>query len=317
MRFSIDNTIQNGLDLLILQDGRTGTEVSVLPAFGALLHDFSVRAEGTLRNCIDNYTGHEELQEELSLSFKGSKLSPFPCRIPEGKYRFNHAEYEFKTKFIDGSAIHGLLYNKTFSLINAKTNDQSASIMLQYEYNQDDPGYPFNYRCQVEYVLLEGALLKIRTTLFNPGEELIPVADGWHPYFILGGKIDNWLLSFEAESLVEFDERLIPTGNLTSYRIFEHPLPIGDTFLDNCFLLKPARNGPVCRLTNPASQLSLTVFADENYPYLQIYTPPHRNSIAIENLSGAPDCFNNQMGLHLLRPGDSQSFTLSYALHAL
>jgi Galactose mutarotase and related enzymes len=51
---------------------------------------------------------------------------------------------------------------------------------------------------------------------------------------------------------------------------------------------------------------------NENYPYLQVYTPPHRQSIAIENLSAAPDVFNNRMGLIELEPGERIGFSCSY-----
>jgi aldose 1-epimerase len=68
----------------------------------------------------------------------------------------------------------------------------------------------------------------------------------------------------------------------------------------------------VCHLRNPENGWELLFFAEKQYPYLQIYTAPHRKSIAIENLSGAPDCLNNDMGLIILEPGQSQTFTLSY-----
>ena len=87
--------------------------------------------------------------------------------------------------------------------------------------------------------------------------------------------------------------------------------------LDNCFLLKTGHDKPACKLVNPSNGLSLSFFTDATYRYLQIYTPPHRSSIAIENLSAAPDCFNNKMGLLLLLPGDSQTFTVSYQLSTL
>jgi aldose 1-epimerase len=52
----------------------------------------------------------------------------------------------------------------------------------------------------------------------------------------------------------------------------------------------------------------------KNYPYLQVYTPDHRRSIAIENLSSPPDSFNNLMGLITLGPEDSATFHLQYKL---
>jgi len=48
------------------------------------------------------------------------------------------------------------------------------------------------------------------------------------------------------------------------------------------------------------------------YPYLQLYIPPDRNSIAIENLSGAPNALNNKMGLHVVKPQNNIVFDTSY-----
>jgi aldose 1-epimerase len=47
---------------------------------------------------------------------------------------------------------------------------------------------------------------------------------------------------------------------------------------------------------------------------LQIYTPEDRKSIAIENLSSAPDAFNNGMGLLVLEPGETKMFTTTYQI---
>jgi aldose 1-epimerase len=146
----------------------------------------------------------------------------------------------------------------------------------------------------------------------NLGKTVIPIADGWHPYFQLGGKIDDWRLQFYSEAMLEFDAKLIPTGKLLQYNAFETPRLIGDTFLDNCFSLKPDLVSPACEIYHPATGLTVAFFPDASYPYLQIYTPPARTSIAVENLSGAPDCFNNRMGLILLPPGHSQIFTVRY-----
>ena len=41
------------------------------------------------------------------------------------------------------------------------------------------------------------------------------------------------------------------------------------------------------------------------YNFLQVYTPPHRKSIAIEPMTCAPDAFNNKDGLIVLGPFES------------
>jgi aldose 1-epimerase len=320
MHFSIRHVQENGLSLVNLADERSGTEVSILPGYGATLHAFRVRSPSAdlmatpdaLFNVIDNYAGLAEVEEQMGKSFKGPKLSPFPCRIAKAAYRFAGKEYIFSRSFGDGTAIHGLLYDKPFSITDEAANESSASLTLQYEYKRQDAGYPFQYNCLVKYILHPENLLEVRTMVTNLDDSAIPIADGWHPYFHLGGKIDDWLLRFNAESIVEFDDQLIPSGRLLTFDDFNKERPIGHTQLDNCFVLAPGEPGPVCSLFNPGSGLRISFFPDAGYPYLQIFTPPGRQSVAIENLSAAPNCFNNNMGLTLLSPGHSQTFTVKY-----
>jgi aldose 1-epimerase len=313
MSFSIRHRQEQGLDLINIEDDSNGTVISVLPGFGAALQVFSVRTgEAEVFNVIDSYAGLPELKAELGRSFKGSKLSPFPCRIRDGKYRFEGREFHFSRLFPDGTAIHGLLYDKPFSVQEETITGHSAAVMMGYSYKSEDPGYPFEYDCQVRYILHADNDLEVVTSVTNLDKTAIPIADGWHPYFRLGGRIDDWQLRFHSAAIVEFDNQLVPTGSLLQYNEFETARLIGDMFLDNCFSVKPDLVSAACEIHHPGSGLTVSLFPDSRYPYLQIYTPPHRTSIAIENLSGAPDCFNNQMGLMLLSPGHSQIFTVRY-----
>ena len=250
--------------------------------------------------------------KDLGISFKSSKLSPFPCRIAAGKYSFEGQSYQFKNIFGDCTAIHGLLYNKAFTITEEMADDSFAALNLEYVYKNDDPAYPFVYSCRARYVLHGDGVLEVETKVTNLGDKTIPIADGWHPYFQLGGKVNDWQLQFYSDAIVEFDEHLVPTGNLARYDTFTSSRLIGDTFLDNCFVLKPGLTNAACELYSPANGLKVSFFPETAYPYLQIYTPPSRQSIAIENLSAAPDAFNNKMGLILLRGGHSQIFTVRY-----
>jgi aldose 1-epimerase len=314
MNFSIRHLEENGLHLVILRDETTATEIALLPAHGALLHAFKVRlpASASLFNVIDNYRDSAQLEKEIGISFKSPKLSPFPCRIGEGKYTFEGREYQFRKLFNDGNAIHGLLFNKAFIVLEETTDESSATLAMEYRYNREDDAYPFDYVCAVRYILHPDSMLEVVTTVTNLDKQVIPIADGWHPYFQLGGKADGWQVQFHASALVEFNERLVPTGKLLQYDVFDSPRLLGDTFLDNCFALKQEIVSPACELFNPANGLRVSFYPDTSYPYLQIYTPATRQSIAVENLSGTPDCFNNKMGLTLLQPGHSQIFTARY-----
>jgi aldose 1-epimerase len=313
MSFSIRHAQEHGFDLINIEDESNGTVIALLPGFGAILHAFIVRTpDGSAFNVIDSYSDLNELNRELARSFKGPKLSPFPCRIRDGKYEFGGKTYQFNRLFGDGTAIHGLIYDKPFSILEEAISDHSGTVLLEHSYKKDDPGYPFDYDCRVRYILHSDSVLEIVTSVTNLDRTVIPIADGWHPYFQLGGKIDDWRLQFHAAAIVEFDRQLIPTGKLVKYDVFETLHPIGDTFLDNCFSLKPELVSAACEIQHPETGLTISFFPDASYPYLQVYTPPGRTSIAVENLSGAPDCFNNRMGLTQLQPGHSQIFTVRY-----
>jgi aldose 1-epimerase len=313
MSFTIRHTQEHGLELINIEDESNGTVVSLLPGFGASLHAFTVRMpDDSAFNVVDGYADLYELKSEMARSFKGPKLSPFPCRIRDGKYPFEGKTYTFSRLFGDGTAIHGLIFDKPFSILEEATDEHSGTVFLDHSYKKEDPGYPFDYDCQVRYVLHPDSVLEVVTSVTNMDQTVIPIADGWHPYFRLGGKIDDWRLQFHSTAMLEFDKQLIPTGKLLQYSIFGTARPIGDTILDNCFSLKPDLVGAACEIRHPGTGLTIAFFPDASYPYLQIYTPPGRTSIAVENLSGAPDCFNNKMGLTFLAPGHSQIFTARY-----
>ncbi|MFI5156149.1 MAG: aldose 1-epimerase, partial [Chitinophagales bacterium] len=260
------------------------------------------------------YSSLEDLRKNLDRSYKSSKLSPFPCRIREGKYRWKGKDFEFRNKFMDGSAIHGLLFNKDFAVVKEFSNHSMASITLNYQYRNDDPAYPHDYDCEIIYSLYPSQTLQVQTRLINKGQEDLPIADGWHPYFRLGGTADEWVMHFETEAMIEFDKHLVPTGRLIPFEPFNPPAKIGATEMDNCFKLKIPKDIPACELFNPINKLKISFYPGIGYPYLQVYIPPHRKTVAIENLSAPPDCFNNKMGLTVLKPGASENLELVYKL---
>jgi len=312
MSFSVKRLTKNGLSLVGLQDTATNTIITILPGYGASLYGFEFPVQNEHINIIDNYTNQQEIDQSLHIFYKSSKLSPFVCRLRNGKYSIDGQEYELPDKFSDGNAIHGLLYNRPFKIVDEFADDNMAMVSMRYHFKKENPGYPFDYVCEVRYTLLPRQILQVETTLLNLDNRPIPIADGWHPYFQLGGAINDYELQFSSDNMVEFDAHLIPTGNMVHNDAFAHPAVIGDRELDNCFELYLMADRPCCVLFNPHNRVWLSIFTNNRYPYLQVYTPSHRKSIAIENLSAAPDCFNNGMGLLMLAPSRSQTFTVWY-----
>lgn len=314
MAFESKQTVENGLHITELIHTENQTRIQILPEAGALFHGWILERNGQSINLIDHYVDADDLAANLTDSYKSANLSPFACRIPEGKYTYQGQTYEFVHKFSDGNAIHGLLADKPFQAGDVHETGQQISAAFRYAYRKDDGGYPFNYDCTVVYTLHADNRVTLETTVKNISDRTIPIVDGWHPYFTTGSRVNDCQLQFFSKEVIEFDDRLIPTGELTPYRAYEKARLLGDTELDHSFLVDEKAPQPKCTFSDPNRGISLQFYPSEHYPVLQIYTPPHRNSIAIETLSGAPDAFNNGIGLILLEPGESQVFSVTYGV---
>ena len=311
--FSISHIKEGGFEKTVLQDGNTGTAVELIPSCGAILHGFSVDHHGNMLNLVEQYDSSEDFGLNVaSKGFKSCKLSPFACRINKALYRFGGKEYRIEKFLLNGSALHGLLFDAVFEETERVAEEDKAQLTLLHQYGGTDPGYPFHFDCRVSYILGKDNSLDIRTTIINRDKGLIPVQDGWHPYFQFGNSINELELEFQSKEMLEFTDELIPTGRLIPYQEFGSIRKIGDTFFDNCFTLNFAECEPLCVLRDPKRGIQLEIRPAESYPYLQLYTPPHRNSIAIENLSAAPDAFNNGMGMITLEPGGKVDFETNY-----
>jgi aldose 1-epimerase len=318
--FSVSTRDEEGFQLILLSDDSSGTRVEVIPACGAILHSFSVWHQYKLKNIIDHYSSKKEFDTEMEAKgFKGAKLSPFVCRMKEGKYHHEEKEYTIDKFYLGADAIHGLLYDAPFEVTHQQADKGKAVVELMYSYKGTDAGYPFLFDCKIIYELRKNNHLTLTTSIINRDEKLIPVCDGWHPYFTFGGKIDECLLEFQSKEILEFDESLIPTGQLIPYTEFGTLKKIGTTHFDNCFTVNfadPIAIGsqPKLILRDAEQNLQLEIKLEQSYPYLQIYIPSHRQSIAIENLSAAPDAFNNGIGLISLSPGEESVFRTTYTI---
>jgi aldose 1-epimerase len=288
-----------------LEDTVQDIRVDIVPSAGAILNAWWVGGQ----NIVDGYEGREDFQNRVHAGFRSAKLLPFVCRLHKATYRWQEQEYRLDKFLLNGSALHGIVYDQAFSVM-AETQDESGcSVEMEYQYAGEHPGYPFPFSCKVRYVLREAGILEITTWLANAdsASSAIPMVDGWHPYFTLGGVADHWWLKISTDQMMEYDEALIPTGRYLRDSTFTEGALIGDIRLDNGFLLSD-KPGPFCTLKNLETGLAVTFLQQVNYPFLQLYIPDHRKSIAIENLSGAPDAFNNGIGLIALAPGMSRTF---------
>ena len=254
--------------------------------------------------------GHELIKDMLPMTyedtFASAILFPFANRIKDGHYEFEDNTYQFDINEAKlHNALHGLVYNKTFEVVREDTTETAASVTLVYHEKNKCNGFPYTYAIYLEYILSENTL-DLNVEVKNTDTKTFPFILGWHPYF-LSKDLFNSHLVFDCNKKIEMDERNIAIG--TSYIDNIDSFKIADQFLDDCFILE---SKTILFLT-PSYILELKTTEEDCF--LQLYTPPHANTIAIEPTTGISDSFNNGVGLKTLHPNEAYKIGWTLALN--
>ena len=308
MQFQIKQNTVNHVALIQLLDIELGVTIDILTR-GALINSWLIRQGDKSQQFIMGNPLNAAKEFE-SQGFRSAKMSPYVCRLYKGQYAHLNTNYTMDRFYMGEHAIHGIMYDADFIVQATEANEHQAAVILVHHYHASDKGYPFPFTMHVKWILEKNNKVSVQTTIMNDGTVSIPIVDGWHPYFTLGESIDHCTLQFSSKGKMEYDSDLLPTGNTIADDRFSNGLKIGDLQLDDGYELSAENRS--CTLQN--EQFILQINPSSLYPYLQLYTPPDIKSIAIENLSGAPNAFNNKIGLHIVKPQENIVFETSYQI---
>ena len=279
--------LKNSLNLFEIEDSSKTSYAKIHLNLGGSLQEL------TLSN-------HQLIKDLHPLTYNNTYASailfPFANRIADGSYVFDHKTYQLDiNQKEENNALHGLVYNKTFEIIDQKTTPEKAEVLLRYEELMYSKGFPFTYTIDLTYILTKDSL-DLNVTVKNSDTKTFPFTIGWHPYFI-SQDLSKSAVHFKSHQKCVFDERNI-TQRMDKIAIDE-PFLIEDKSLDDCFSLDFNEIG----FETP--QYSFSLKSSEKDNFLQLYTPPHQNAIAIEPTTGISDSFNNGVGLKTLKSNDS------------
>jgi aldose 1-epimerase len=273
--------------------------VKLFPNLGGSVQELIVNDT----NIIDGITIDEEGLKDYKSTYKSSVLFPFPNRIEDGAYDYKGNSYQCEiNEPAVNNAIHGLVYNKPFEMVECQIYEERAKIILRYVSDGNLPGFPFPFQLDLVYRISFQGGLSLSFIAKNTGKESFPYGMGWHPYFCTEN-LNDASFSFSSKDFYACNNRSIPFNTKDSELPKEFTLE--DKTFDDAYSLNNAR----CDFNSDSFNLSL----DFKYPegtYLQIYTPPHRKSIAIEPMTCVANSFNNQIGFAELKPGDSDTWRI-------
>lgn len=264
------------------------------------------------REVLDGYD-----EAEMCAGGRGQLLAPWPNRLAGGAYTWAGTRRQTAlTEPEAHNAIHGLARWANWSVPDATPQPWTPATppdTTQVNYRlHPQPGWPWTLDFRVTYRLVPDQGLEVRTSVTNVSAEECPVGFGWHPY--LKAAVDGATLTVPADTTYETDERGIPTGRRPVAGTdvdFRSPRLIGPAKLDVAFTdLARDDHGRAEVVLQPAGSDPYTLWVDENYTHLMIFTGDtlsdesrRRQGLAIEPMTGAADMLNNHDGLRTLEPG--------------
>ena len=243
-------------------------------------------------------------------------MLPWPNRIEDGSYEFDGKQMQLPlTEPEHGNAIHGLVRGATWSVVDLAPD----RVVMEYVL-EPQPGYPFTLASQHRVRALGcrphgdddgpehrhgGVPVRERAAPVSHARD----ADGRHAAAAGAG-----VRSSSSPTSAAFPCAPSPVDG-TDYD-FRAGRTIGGTVLDNAYteLERDADGRARVLLDDPDSDSGLTLWVDESYPWLMVFTGDPlpdvaRRSVAVEPMTCPPNAFRTGDSLIRLEPGESTAST--------
>jgi aldose 1-epimerase len=289
-----------------LNDRRSQTTVSILPAVGNLAVEMKVKGHNVLRFPFTSAADYKGGSGSIGIPF----LAPWADRLDEQAFYANGKRYAFDMSLGNvrgANPIHGFLTSvPDWNVVETRADAESAWVTSRLEFYRHPSWmkqFPFAHTIEMTHRLRDG-VLEVATRIDSLSVEPMPVAVGFHPFFQLtDSPRDEWTLSVAARTHWPVSEAKMPTGVTQPIdRFFANPaavqlapLELDDVFSD---LVRDASGLATMSLRGKAQQLDVVLGA--NYRAVVIYAPrpapgqdpASRNFVCIEPVAGIINALN-------------------------
>lgn len=260
--------------------------------------------------------------------YQGAVVGRWGNRIAKGRFTLDGVEYQLNLN--DGNNhLHGgtkdMISHKIWNAEVLCDGDE-PSLKLTCFSPDGEENYPGNLNIAVTYTLTNDNALSINYKAATDKKTVINLTN--HSYFNLGGyasgTVREHILWVDADTYVETDEELIPTGRLRPVAKtpfdFTSPKKVGaeldavnrDLMIaggyDHCFNFKGgATEEPTCRATLycPATGREMQVIT--NQPCVQVYSANFMKNPKYPFKGGMPQHMQNAICLETERMPDSMN----------
>lgn len=285
--------------------GEDGWELEVLAGWGGGLNAWRYLLDDTRVELLFGYRSEGEFWETQADTSAGERLAPWPGRTNNAEWTWRGKSYKLDNNVTWAKhALHGLLHTKEWKLNSFTTDGSEATLTLDCDWTGNHKGFPFPFYAQTEYKF-GGPEFTITSYTMNTGNEPMPYAEGWHPYFMLGDSINDAVLTLPECEKVLVDDTDIPTGERVPETRFGGKAALGEEFVNDCFALKNPAATSAVTLASELGKLTISQKSGAGeFRYVQVYTPGDRKSLAIEPMTAEPDVLNHHRDLRVIEPGE-------------
>jgi aldose 1-epimerase len=311
-----------------LVDDQTGSDATIAVGYGFNAFSFRAKIGGRTHDFL--WAGEGFPSPTLKASHHGTPiLIPFPNRIRGGRFHYGGKHYELPCNERGVNAIHGLAIDQPWRTTGQGASaEEGAWVRGEFQLSKDLPEFvdrwPGDFRTSFTY-RLRGATLETIIESKNVSDRAVPFGVGTHPYFRFplqsGASLADCEIVVPADQEVELIECLptgavrpvVPAADLRRGRSF------ADRTFDDVFTgLRADSDGWVRHyLRDRNAGAELEIAHGREFPFVVVYTPPHRESICIEPYTCVTDAMNLQgsglsTGLWDLQPGESRTVRIRY-----
>lgn len=228
-------------------------------------------------------------------------------------------------------SIHGLFLARAMDKVTAGASEQQVSVIGTLDAG-DFEGHWLSKTYVTVTTWLKDGKFGFDVVAKNTGNETLPMAIGWHPYFVFpSGQREQVRLQLPARQrvLVNNYDDVFPTGQIVPVKGTEYDFsapggaPLKQLFLDDCFvnLEKNGRGHAVAEIADPVAKYGIRIRAlSKEIRALQVFAPLNRNVIAVEPQFNVAEPFSKiwgeqlDTGMVLLRPGQSVTYSVELEL---
>jgi aldose 1-epimerase len=328
VRVTQDTAGDRSGDVYELTDGRVRAEV--WPQWGFNCLKWQLRQDGSWSDIM--YHMPDWKTNPVPTRSGHPILFPFPGRLRDGRLTLDGKTHQLPLNdSTKQHAIHGFTPRNKWRVTDSNGDADFAFVTGEFSLKKDLPEalslWP-DFVFSVTYRLYPDKL-RVDARATNPGPGRLPFGLGYHGYFRLPGVTDadigtsvlqaNVAEIWDAENNLPTGWRKEPPPELD----FQKSRPIGATALDNVFTkitgaeTKNSGFFEIAQLTHPSASGRLRVLADKSFRELVLFTPVHRQAVAIEPYTCSADAGNFaargiDSGWRVLEPGGEWEGSVEY-----